>query len=206
MNNDFEPFGFPVKHLEHRCIMLIESRSETSVLNASDYTTVLSAANSYTMFFTYQWIRQVFHWGCAANSFVFLFFFYLENIFTDLRPTQRISLVDNNYNIIFSVSPSCCPASSWPPPDSLFLFTSWHFLGYEFSPWCGHSEMSCASEKPHWPFKTQLCTLPALNKQAPAPLGSRWMHLQPLWPAPLTGQWLCEAWARPSCLDQWRWG
>lgn len=115
MNNDFEPFGFPVKHLEHRCIMLIESRSETSVLNASDYTTVLSAANSYTMFFTYQWIRQVFHWGCAANSFVFLFFFTLKTY-------SQISVPPNvspSLTIIITLFSQFHLPAVRPPPDLL---------------------------------------------------------------------------------------
>lgn len=82
----------------------------------------------------------------------------------------------------------CSLAFYWPPPDSLFLFTSWHFLGYEFSQYgvqCGHREMSCASENHTDHFKERVCgyiqlsTLPTLNKQSPAPLGSCWIQIQP---------------------------
>lgn len=52
----------------------------------------------------------------------------------------------------------CTLAFCWPPPVSLFLFASWHFLGYEFSQCgaqCGHRKMSCTSENHTEHFKKQ---------------------------------------------------
>lgn len=160
LNNYSELFEFPVKCLKHRCIiMLIQSGSETSVLNASDYTTVLLIANSYTMFFTYQWIRHVFHWGCTANSSIVspsktwsLIHFPPPY----LQPAPFRSQMSNNNNFFSQFH--CCVlftglllTSSWLSVSLHLLTFSWLWIQSVWGAMWTQGDVLCIW-KPHWPF------------------------------------------------------
>ena len=164
----------------------------------------------------FQWTRQVFLRDRAVNSSVFPF----TNIVTDPDPTPHISTASSpqkNYHNNFIPSSQFhlsavfrTLAFHWPPPVSLFLLTPWHFLGYGFTQYraqCGHTERcpvrlkTALTNFTEEAVNRQRCKPPAQSQQTPAPPGSPGPALGP---APFTVHWLCAAWARPSCLDQWR--
>jgi len=139
---------------------LIQSGSETSVYKASDYTTVHCTANNYNAFhisgnkkFFPLWLYSQLFYPIHSNTVKSLIHIS-QPLY--LHPATSSSQMNNNSNFTTSFPfLLCCVYAGllWAPPVSLFVFTFWHFLGYEFHP-CGAMSMcickpNCLSENAH---------------------------------------------------------
>lgn len=110
-----------------------------------------------------QQLRNVFHksviTGFPLGLYCQLFYLTVTSHPPYLHPVPSSSRMNNNNFPCFISAVFCTLAFCWPPPDSLFLLTSWHFLGFEFSSQyraqCGNRDMSCASENFTDHFKEQ---------------------------------------------------